>query len=381
VTQRVAIVIGGGPAGAASAAVLCARGWKTTVIERSEGAHAKCCGECLVARAAPMLRVLGLGAALDEAVCARTRQVRVHDVRRAGGAAQTLRMVQEFGAHGCGFVVPRARFDAAMLAGAARLGASVERGAGARVLLAPGARPVVERRNGVRSEADLVIGADGAGSAVARAAGLAPLRPGRKFGFACTWDAAPAAALAEIPGESIEMLVAVGGYLGLVRRGCAVHAAALVDSRTPLAGPPARVLEFFAARHAGVSALVASGAPAMEGGAGPLPWRPRGVATDGVALVGDAAGYAEPFTGEGMGWAVESALHLGQALDAFGGAWDARTAVRYEALYRTRIRSKQARCLAIAGVLQRPRIFGAACAAARVLPAVPGWFVRQVVGS
>jgi flavin-dependent dehydrogenase len=353
--------------------MLAARGWETTLHERAPGPRPKCCGECLAPRAQALLRGLGLEAAL-EVSRARTERVRVHRLRGGDrpGIEQPL-------AGGRGFVVPRAEFDEALRALAAARGVRVVRASAARATVAEDGRVAVETAHGTERPA-LVVGADGAGSAVARAAGLAPARPGRKFGIAWTWERGGSAAASQMPEGTIEMLVGEGGYLGLVRRGEAVHAAALLAARSPMAGDATRVIEAFAARHPLVRALAQSGAPRAEGGAGPLPWRPTAVAAGAVALAGDAAGYAEPFTGEGMAWAIECATLLGQAIDECDG-WNARAAARYGALHARHIGRAQRRCLALAGVLERPRLFAAAHAAARLFPQAPRWLARQVAGA
>ncbi|MFO0961974.1 MAG: FAD-dependent monooxygenase [Phycisphaerales bacterium] len=387
-TRLQACVVGGGPAGAAVASMLAARGWETTLHERAPGPRPKCCGECLAPRARGLLRALGLEAAL-EVSRARTTRVRVHRVGAEAAAAveagdaraHAPRGVEQALAGGEGFVVPRAEFDEALRALAQARGVRVVRGVAARMAPGSAEAPMIECGDGTHAQPALVVGADGAGSAVARAAGLAPPRPGRKFGVAWTWERGGAAAGEAMPEGTIEMLVAPGGYLGLVRRGDAVHAAALLAARSALAGTPAEVAEAFARRHPLVRALARSGAPVHAGGAGPLPWRPSAVVRGGgVALVGDAAGYAEPFTGEGMAWAFEGALLLGQAIDACGG-WNAAAAQRYAALHARHIGRAQRRCLALAGVLERPRLFAAAHAAARLFPPAPRWLARQVAGA
>ena len=113
--------------------------------------------------------------------------------------------------------------------------------------------------------------------------------------------------------------------------------------------------------------------------AGPIPCCPHRVASARVALVGDAAGYLEPFSGEGMSWAVESAAILaGVAADGARGRWDATYGRRYERAWRGRIRRRQRLCRLLAMTLDRPRLTGALHGAARRHPALAGWIARRV---
>ncbi len=112
-------------------------------------------------------------------------------------------------------------------------------------------------------------------------------------------------------------------------------------------------------------------------GAGPMPCRPRAVATSSVTLVGDAAGYVEPFTGEGMSWALTSAEVLADvAADQSPGDWTRAAASRYRRAWRDRIGHRQRLCRAVAWSLQRPRLLGVLASAV----ARPGPLTRGLVG-
>ncbi|MHC4833386.1 MAG: hypothetical protein ACYTFH_05775 [Planctomycetota bacterium] len=123
-----------------------------------------------------------------------------------------------------------------------------------------------------------------------------------------------------------------GGYLGLVREeDGTVHVAGLVGSRAARRRPQ----EFLA------DALGLAEAPRLERATacGPLPWSPRRIAGPGVVLVGDAAGYVEPFTGEGMAWAIEGLAEYAHR--------------------RRSIIARQRTCRRLAALLDRPRLVAA----------------------
>ncbi|MHC4948967.1 MAG: NAD(P)/FAD-dependent oxidoreductase [Planctomycetota bacterium] len=362
-----AVVVGGGPAGAMSARALARRGWRTALVERRPRGRGKACGHCLNARGLGALARAGLLGDVRRIAAGATGRIRI---RAVAAAAETVADLPG------GLVVPRRRLDAVLLDAAAAAGVHVLRPASvasirwrgdrARVALRAGSRPVLETR--------LVVGADGLGSAVARAAGLAPRRIGRRYGFA--YDVRPAGAPVAGPGE-IVMLVGPGGYLGVVgETDGRQHVGALVDAAAPARDPGG----FVRALGARLGPAVAGLAPVRGGvvdAAGPMPWRPRRVAGHGVVLVGDAAGYVEPFTGEGMAWALAGAEVLDEVLaGARPGAWSSADGRRYEAAWRRRIGRPQLACRLVGWTVRRPALAAAAArpplvrrVAARVLAA------------
>ena len=77
-------------------------------------------------------------------------------------------------------------------------------------------------------------------------------------------------------------------------------------------------------------------------------------AQDRLFLLGDAAGYVEPFTGEGIGWALASARAVAplalQAIDQ----WDPRLVRSWSHVHRRLIGPRQKLCRVVAMVLRRP---------------------------
>jgi flavin-dependent dehydrogenase len=72
-------------------------------------------------------------------------------------------------------------------------------------------------------------------------------------------------------------------------------------------------------------------------------------------LLGDAAGYVEPFTGEGMGWALMAALSsIPLALAALGEGWDDQRAQDWSRSQAALMARRQRLCQALALVLRRP---------------------------
>ncbi|HMN95625.1 MAG TPA: FAD-dependent monooxygenase [Phycisphaerales bacterium] len=435
------VVIGGGPAGSVAAILLGRLGWSVTLIERGPRGRPKCCGHCLGPRGVAALERLGLGEAVSAARVGGYQRLSVHlavPSRRDGVRRASFEMaLSADDPQRRGVLVDRRALDAALLDRAEIEGVEVRRGLSARLGLLDDGTPRIEVGDGSWIEPALIVGADGLGSGVARAAGLAG-RAGRSYGFAFDLDVSPGSCggrrdgLSAIsrgqhedqqPPGSVAMHVVPEGYLGLVRSETGVlHGAALVrmsarrerrfpwspraaasamgrsdasresDAKRAAARTPARFLALLAERFddaaiaasareaAGGSSTLGRPAPALEViAAGPMPWRPqrRACRPGGrhsaavVALVGDAGGYVEPFTGEGMTWAVASAVALAEAAER-PGRFDSEG---YERAWRNSIAAAQRRCALIAGAVRCPAIV---TAAATLLPRVTGLIARRL---
>jgi menaquinone-9 beta-reductase len=378
VEERDAIIIGGGPAGAVAAWRLAVAGWRVVLVERRPDGAAKCCGHCLHPEAFLVLDAMGVGDAVRRASVGQTRRGRVvvgHDreVLNTPFAAE-------------GLVVPRRTFDAILRTAAACAGADVRTEVGATIASLDASGAVVHLRasgaEGASVEtlrAALLVGADGCGSAVARAAGLVDgARVGRKFGVALdvALEVGGASAarerIARQFDETITMFVVDGGYLGVVREGRdRLHCGALVAADAPMPTKPREALGWFIERSASLAELIG---PAWESrvesvvASGPMPWRTRARTTDRVALVGDAAGYIEPFTGEGMRWAIDSGWMLGEAIG--DGVWDAGARQRYEQAWTRGIAPMHSRCERVAAIAGTPRVLSGVGAARHWMPAM-----------
>ena len=347
-----AVVIGGGPAGALSALQLAQLGWSVLLVERGGRNRTKTCGHCLNARA---LRILGRFDLADDVRRIATQTTTNLRVHQAHAQQMFCTPISE------GLQVERSEFDQLLRDHAAKAGVFVLHGASARLLprREDGAHLIVRSASAtLQISTRLAIGADGVGSQVARLAGLAgEARHGRKYGF--SFDVA-------IPSvhsngrHAIEMFLMPGGYLGMIREAGRLHLAGLVSSQmSPLKREPLAFTRWAARRHRGLSELgldrLAAGAVEHLTAIGPMPWQPARIADATTALVGDAASFIEPFTGEGMGWALLSAEALGQAAgECKPGGWDEHVALKYSAAWANSVYRKQRLCRMIAPILARP---------------------------
>ncbi len=152
------------------------------------------------------------------------------------------------------------------------------------------------------------------------------------------------------------MAVGRGGYVGLVHLGdgCLNVAAAFDAGRVRSAG---------GLGQAALEVLNDAGSPPLPEllaaawtGTPALTRRPASPAAERVFAVGDASGYVEPFTGEGMAWALSDALAVAPFAEEAAAEWRSDLASQWARRHRERTRASRWRCSAIAQLLRRPAI-------------------------
>jgi flavin-dependent dehydrogenase len=155
------------------------------------------------------------------------------------------------------------------------------------------------------------------------------------------------------PG-TIFLASGLGGYLGLVRLedGQLDLAAALEPTRTRSSGGPGALTE---------AILREVGWPTIPGladlawrGTPPLTRRPSRLAENRLFVLGDAAGYVEPFTGEGMAWATASAVAVAPLAAEAARRWTPDLVGEWTRRYRQCIGRRQYICRWVAHGLRHP---------------------------
>lgn len=300
------LVVGAGPAGSASAAFLACRGLDVVTIDRAAFPRDKACSEYLSPEAVRVLDRLGVVADLERAGA---RPLAGTVVRGPGGARLHGLFAEARPRPGrpTGLSLPRTVLDARLIRAAGDAGARVlertsledilyDHGAVAgAVVRDPGGRRLIRAR--------LTIGADGLHSLVAQRLGLR--RDGgrpRRFAFVAHVEGV------RDLGDSAEMHVGPRGYVGLNRIGDDLANVALVvpaDLVAPARGRPAHFFFDSLERFPGVQGRVDRRRMRRRVlVTGPFAaWSRRAVA-DGALLVGDAADFFDPFTGEGISAAL-----------------------------------------------------------------------------
>src|SRR5262249_1436645 len=304
------IVVGAGPAGAASAILLAEHGLSVTVLERGPRSRPKICGEYLSPEGGRVLDRLGVLKTVDagDAVPLAGMRITAPDgtvLDARYGAVGRFRPYRE---HATG--VPRATLDGALLDRVRalpidlRMGVRVtdvvresDRVAGIVAMDAAGER--------IEARARVVIAADGRASVVAHRLGCrSPHRLARM---------ALVTYVAGVPGcpDLGEIFVDPPAYAipnppapRRVNLSVVVPLAYAVPWR-------ARMEDFFVARVKQLShlarRLTGAARVAPIASLGPLAYRVAPPREGGVLLVGDAAGFYDPFTGEGIFSALRSA--------------------------------------------------------------------------
>ncbi len=105
--------------------------------------------------------------------------------------------------------------------------------------------------------------------------------------------------------------------------------------------------------EAGIPPIVGLESTRWEGTA-QLTRQTRPIAADRLFLLGDATGYVEPFTGEGMTWALASGQAIAPLALRAIEQWEPRLAVEWDALHRRIVRDRQFVCRVAAALLHRP---------------------------
>jgi menaquinone-9 beta-reductase len=304
-------VIGAGPAGSVAALVLARAGARVALVDKAVFPRDKACGDLVGPRGAQVLDELGVRLA---------GAARVGDMRVVGPTGRSVRLPCRPGRTypGHGLALPRLALDQTLRDAALDAGTVAHTARAGPPILDDGRLAGFELSDGTRLRADAVIGADGATSRVATAAGLVDERR-VLWGFALRsyldaavdlptivlWDEARWRGFPGygwvFPGPGGQANLGVGlGVLG--DRAAAGHAARSL-------GAFVGVLQRFglldrAARLPGARL----GGWLKMGMVGTIPARGR------VLLAGDAAGLVNPLQGEGISEALASGRAAAEAV-------------------------------------------------------------------
>jgi flavin-dependent dehydrogenase len=343
-----AVVIGAGPAGAVAARLLAMGGARVLLVDRKAFPRYKVCGACWSASGLELLQAIGAGERIK--ALGGVRLLTCHMRSPAGDLRVPMPK---------GLAVSRAAMDAALVQHAVEAGACFQ--ANVRAVVGPATKHVRlvsllsergESSAPLTLEAGVVIAADGLGhpSLCELPEFAQRADQGSRLGAGCKIFEFPEA----YEAGTIHMGVGRYGYVGLVvvetgaLNVAAALAPALVRRQGSLAKAAATVLG--EARCPAIPSLAAAewcGTPLLTR-------REARLAGARLFLLGDAAGYADPFTGEGMTWAVLGACAVQPLAQQAWRDWRPQLVHEWTAMCRQLIGRRQMVCRIISGLLRSP---------------------------
>lgn len=356
------LVIGAGPGGAVAAHQMANAGYRTLLVDRQAFPRTKVCGACLNARGVEILSLLGLKNALSDVPSVPLKTFEL----ACGNRRASIPLPAGRG-------MSRRELDAALVNEAILAGASWLPSMIGIVgeLSNLGSSRMVELTNSVSHQrrvahARVVLVADGLGSPSLRrravefptdivetsrigVGGTIPPQPGTR------WD------------HTIHMSVSRHGYVGhVILADGSVNVAAAVD---------ATFLKTQSDVASGIKVILAESNTASLPigdvewkGTPPLSRKMLRPASTRVLVLGDAAGYVEPFTGEGMAWAILSAAAAARLAPRGLSHWSRDVEDQWLDLTRNLIQRQQRVCRVLAWAL---RSYKLAYAATHLLASFP----------
>ncbi len=362
------LVVGGGPGGAAAAYYLARQGIDVTVVDKAAFPREKVCGDGLTPRSVAAL--LRMGIDTGDAGFERVKGLRVHSRR----TTIELPWPELSSWPDYGLVMPRAQFDALLIERAQKAGArlmertdAVEPIFDAGWVVGATTRPADDRDAELGEiRARFVIASDGAASRFAQPAGVKrddsrPLGIAARRYYRTDYHPGPwfESWLDLWEGD---LLLPGYGWLFPVAGGQINLGAGLLNTFKDFKQISAqRLFDAFAGMLPAeweISEATAEGRVLS----GPLPMSLNRVpqVVPGMLLIGDAAGAVNPFNGEGIAYAMETAEIAAELIDEALVKDRPGIAMMYPAVLRERYGDYFRIGRGFAKLIGRPAIMGAA---------------------
>ena len=372
-----AVVVGAGPAGIMSAIQLARLGHAVLLVEAKRFPRDKVCGGCLNQRAWKALANSQLDQLLIDAGA-----VELNELSLVCGHRKALWPMPTMHA------ISRSTMDELLIGEAARRGVTVLQETQARIesCEAPAELRSVKLKyrpangqlvDGV-VQAKVVLAADGlTHSSLGEEEQVAStVAPDSRVGLGATWSSRDAWYK---PGR-LTMVVGRAGYVGItcvelgrINAAAALSLESLRSGRSPGLVIGSLLRECGMRIPDGCDSASWTGTPALTR-------ESQHWSAHRLFLVGDAAGYVEPFTGEGMSWALAGAVEASRLADRGIRQWDASLGDEWHGIWRRFVRQRQSTCRRLAWLLRRPRLAEFTLAAASYTPWVVHRIMRKVAG-
>lgn len=297
------VISGGGPAGLAAAIVLAKNGLHSIVCEKHLYPVDKVCGEGLMPTGVAHLRQLGIAQHLPENAAYPFSGIQYHSLHGRHAAACFV--------EGPGWGVKRQTLSAALLQRAGEF-SNIE------IRAATPAQPLERTPDGIIVQIDrervltrLLIGADGLNSFIRRWAGLdGPPASWQRWGARQHFHIAPWSPYVEVYlGNGLEAYITPchTGQVGVAFLWDRSHYLRVRGGKELMAS----LVQAFPEVEAQINGVQPADLPRAIG---PLQRNTKSVVANGVLLIGDAAGYLDAITGEGLSLAFAQALCLEQTV-------------------------------------------------------------------
>jgi len=364
--QYDAVVVGAGPAGAMTARQLARRGREVLLVDKAAFPRDKVCGCCVSRAAWSLLREEGLDG-LSNALSA----VPLHHLHLRAGCRQVHLALPDSAA------VSRSALDDALVRAAVRSGAVfMDRQRAVLGETHESHRCVkLYDREGVVTQvgATVVIAADGLGGRLLddEASLRVTVAAASRLGVQAMMTSVPH----WLNAGTVQMICGDGGYVGIVQ---------VEDGRANVAAAlDADFLHRHRSAGCAIQSLLDQSQLDLPGvmeaswrGTAPLTRR-RALGAHRLLVVGDAGGYVEPFTGEGIAWALLSANALAALLnEQTMRRWDPHLEWRWQKAHHRLMGSRQRQCRLLSQMLRRPRLMRAIVGGLSSAP----WIGQAVVG-
>ena len=366
------LVIGAGLAGSVAACSLARAGHRTLLVDAKPAGRPKVCGGCLNQTAWNVLNHFELDLLIEEAGSQLADSIQLV----CAGRSATWNMPPMR-------TISRSLLDRRLAAAATEAGATFWPRTTATVMpLTPSERGHLDYRNvklvtidagdrrSVSVKARLVVAADGLGHRSLRelVQFTAAPRDESRIGIGATFvDTSD-----EWQTGRLTMIVEDRGYVGLTRveQGL-LNVAAAVDPAA-LASCRGKSSELIESMIAGAGFPVpAKIKTALWQGTAPLTRTSNRFAGHRLLLIGDAAGYVEPFTGEGMAWALQSATMVSPYARIAMDEWSIDAETRWSQSYRRNVSARQLRCRLISRAMRHPRLTRLTLPVLSLIPNLP----------
>ncbi|MGN6369775.1 MAG: NAD(P)/FAD-dependent oxidoreductase [Phycisphaerae bacterium] len=355
-----AVIVGAGPAGALSALLLARRNWRVLLVEKSPWPREKVCGGCLNASALQTLRDLGLHHILQTGTRLTRFSLHTHNKHLHIPLPE-------------GLAISRSQLDARLVTAAQSAGATFLPQTLAK-LQPQNEDPefrhltLMHDAHSIPLRARTVIATDGIAGTLLHSEPWAEWQIARNawFGVSTLLDTPNLAA-----PHTIGMHIGHGGYVGAVRlENNQTHLAAALDPAACRAtGGPQKLIEQILTRPL----------PPTKFQGTPLLTRKRQhLAAHRILAVGDACGYVEPFTGEGIAWALRSAKAAVDLLPQLAHDWNPAFPALWQKRHNECVRTHW--CHALRRLARWPAAASLAIPLGNALPAIARAIGHQVSG-